>query len=59
MEANGLKLALNDGDADDGDTGRRTRGALIAGVAKITKNRLGYKVPSASGNGSYIVQCRR
>ena len=55
MEVNGLKLALNAGDPDDGDVGRKLRGALIAGVAKITKNRLGYKVPSASGNGSYIV----
>ena len=55
MEANGLKLALNAGDVDDGDTGRRTRGALIAGIAKISKNKLGYSVPSASGNGTYIV----
>ena len=31
------------------------RGAMIAGVANITKTPVGYKVPSVSGNGSYIV----
>ena len=55
MEANGLKLALDANDADDGDSGRRLRGALIAGVAKITKDKLGYRVPSASGGGKYVV----
>ena len=55
MEVNGLKLALTAEDADDGDSGRRLRGALIAGVATITKDKLGYRVPSASGNGKYVV----
>ena len=55
METNGLKLALTANDPDDGDEGRKLRGALIAGVAKIRKNKLGYSVPSASGNGSYVV----
>ena len=55
MEDTGLKLALNAGDPDDGIEGRMLRGALIAGVAKIRKTPVGYKVPSTSGNGSYIV----
>ncbi len=55
METNGLRTALGPNDADDGDAGRRMRGAMIAGVANISKTKVGYKVPSASGNGSYIV----
>ena len=55
MEAIGLRTALGPNDADDGDEGRRLRGAMIAGVANISKTKVGYKVPSASGNGSYIV----
>ena len=55
METNGVKLALGPGDADDGDAGRRMRGAMIAGVANISKTKIGYKVPSMSGSGSYIV----
>ena len=27
----------------------------IAALVRIEKNRLGYKVPSQSGNGSYVV----
>ena len=55
METNGLRTALGPNDADDGDAGRRMRGAMIAGVAKITKDKLGYRVPSATGNGKYVV----
>ena len=40
---------------DDGPEGRLRRGLAIAARVKITKNRLGYKVPSQSGNGSYTV----
>ena len=47
--------ALNPGDPDDGDTGRQLRGHAIANLVNIVKNKLGYKVPSQSGNGSYIV----
>lgn len=34
---------------------REERGLQIAATCKIEKNKLGYKVPSQSGNGSYIV----
>jgi transposase len=34
---------------------RQERGLLIAETCKIGKNKLGWKVPSQSGNGSYIV----
>ena len=47
--------ALGPGDPDDGDAGRQMRGMAIAAQVRIEKNRLGYKVPSQSGNGSYMV----
>jgi transposase len=34
---------------------RQERGLVIANTSKIEKNMLGWKVPSQSGNGSYIV----
>jgi transposase/predicted nucleic acid-binding Zn finger protein len=34
---------------------RQERGLVIAATSKIEKNKLGWKVPSQSGNGSYIV----
>ncbi len=34
---------------------REERGKQIAATCKIEKNKLGWKVPSQSGNGSYIV----
>jgi transposase/predicted nucleic acid-binding Zn finger protein len=34
---------------------REERGLVIAATSKIEKNRLGWKVPSQSGNGAYIV----
>ena len=47
--------ALGPDDPDDGDAGRQLRGMAIASMVRIEKNRLGYKVPSQSGNGSYVV----
>ena len=47
--------ALGPDDPDDGDDGRQQRGMAIAAVVPIQKNRLGYQVPSQSGNGSYVV----
>ena len=55
MEVNGLKLALNAGDPDDGDAGRMMRGAAMAALVPIKKNKLGYSVPSQSGSGKYVV----
>jgi len=34
---------------------REERGLVIAATCKIEKNKLGWKVPSQSGNGAYIV----
>ncbi len=34
---------------------RQERGLKIAALSKIEKNKLGWKVPSQSGNGTYIV----
>lgn len=47
--------ALGPNDPDDGDVGRRNRGIAIAAMTKIEHTRIGYKVPSQSGKGSYIV----
>ena len=47
--------ALGPSDPDDGEAGRQQRGMAIAAVVPIQKNRLGYQVPSQSGNGSYVV----
>ena len=47
--------ALGPNDPDDGLEGRRRRGMAIAALVPVEKNRLGYKVPSQSGNGSYVV----
>ncbi|MSQ34418.1 MAG: SWIM zinc finger family protein, partial [Dehalococcoidia bacterium] len=35
---------------------RQERGLQIAALAKIERNPLGWKVPSQSGNGSYVVR---
>jgi transposase len=40
---------------DDGDTGRQQRGLAIAALTRIERNQLGWKVPSQSGNGTYVV----
>ena len=51
----GVVIALQRDDPDDGDEGRKNRGLAIAALAVIEKNLLGYRVPSQSGNGAYIV----
>ncbi|MBM2832762.1 MAG: Transposase, partial [Dehalococcoidia bacterium] len=35
--------------------GRQERGLQIAALSKLERNKLGWKVPSQSGNGSYVV----
>lgn len=47
--------ALGPEEPDDGNTGRQLRGVAIAARVKIEKNKLGYKVPSQSDNGTYQV----
>lgn len=51
----GWVTALEPGDPDDGDQGRANRGLAIAALAPIEKKRLGYRVPSQTGNHAYIV----
>ena len=50
-----LSTALGPNDPDDGDTGRQQRGMAIAAITRIDKGKLGYIVPSQSGNGKYVV----
>lgn len=50
-----IVTALGPNDPDDGDAGRLQRGMAIAALAPITKNKLGYSVPSQSGKGKYVV----
>ena len=52
-----LKTALGPDDPDDGDEGRRQRGIAIAVMEhnRIRPDRFGYKVPSQSGKGTYLV----
>ena len=50
-----IPTALGPGDPDDGDEGRKARGMAIAAITSIDKTPLGYRVPSQSGNGSYMV----
>ena len=50
-----MKTALGPNDPDDGDEGRQRGGIAIAAIAKIQRNRIGYKVPSQSGTGTYVV----
>ena len=47
--------ALGPNDPDDGDEGRQQRGMAIAAITKIEQTRIGYKVPSQSNNGTYVV----
>lgn len=47
--------ALGPNATDDGDEGRQRRGFAIAALVRIERNRIGYKVPSQSGNGTYVV----
>ena len=50
-----MKTALGPNDPDDCDAGRQRRGLAISALTRIEKNRLGYKVPSQSGRGHYVV----
>ena len=50
-----ITTALGPGDPDDGDQGRQLRGMAIAALANIREDKFGYKVPSQSGNGVYLV----
>ena len=47
--------ALGPNDPDDGDAGRRQRGMAIAALAPISKDHIGYRVPSQSSKHSYVV----
>ena len=47
--------ALGPDAPDDGAPGRQQRGTAIAAIAKIKRNKLGWVVPSQSGNGKYVV----
>ena len=40
---------------DDGDEGRQRRGLAIAALVSIQKDRHGYRVPSQSAKGTYLV----
>lgn len=56
MGSTAFNTALGPGDPDDGDAGRKQRGLAIALMEKnIRPDRMGYKVPSQSGNGAYLV----
>ena len=46
--------ALSPNDIDDGAAGRQQRGMAIAALVPVVKNKLGYKVPSQSGSGTYV-----
>ena len=52
-----VPTALGPDDPDDGEQGRRLRGLAIAALEQehIRPDRFGYKVPSQSGNGIYLV----
>ena len=50
-----LVTALGPDAPDDGPTGRQQRGLAIAALVPIQRHKLGYKIASQSGNGSYIV----
>ena len=53
---NKLTTALRPNDPDDGEAGRQQRGLAIALLEKhIRPDSYGYKVPSQSGNGVYLV----
>ena len=52
----GIVTALGPDDPDDGDIGRQQRGIAIAAITPLKETKVGYSVPSQSGNGSYIVR---
>ena len=57
MTVQPLSTALGPQDPDDGEQGRQNRGLAIAILCQehIRPDRFGYKVPSQSGNGVYLV----
>ena len=57
MDTQLIRTALGPGDPDDGDQGRQMRGLAIAALehGHIRPDKFGYKVPSQSGNGVYLV----
>ena len=56
MNAQLTRTALGPNAPDDGDQGRQMRGLAIAVLDKnIRPDRFGFKVPSQSGNGVYLV----
>ena len=57
MTVQPLSTALGPHDPDDGEQGRQNRGLAIAIMSQehIRPDRFGYKVPSQSGNGVYLV----
>ena len=57
MTVQPLSTALGPQDPDDGEQGRQNRGLAIAILSQehIRPDRFGYKVPSQSGNGVYLV----
>ena len=50
-----LETPFGCNNVDDGKVGWQMQGMTIAASVRIEKNRLGYKVPSQSSNGSYVV----
>ncbi len=57
MSGHLTRTALGPNDPDDGEQGRQQRGLAIAILAQehIRPDKFGYKVPSQSGNGVYLV----
>lgn len=55
IDAQLIPTALGPNDPDDGDQGRRLRGMAIAALNRIREDRFGYRVPSQSGSGAYLV----
>ena len=57
MNAQLTRTAVGPNDPDDGDQCRQQRGLAIAILAQehIRPDKFGYKVPSQSGNGAYLV----
>ncbi|MCY4364714.1 MAG: transposase [Chloroflexi bacterium] len=51
-----MATALGPSDPDDGDIGRQQRGLAIAALSTVKKTKVGYKVLSQSGNGTYAVR---
>ena len=50
-----LVTALGPDTPDDGEPGRQQRGLAIAALVPIQEHKHGYRVPSQSGRGDYIV----